>query len=224
MDRPGIPLEVLSRDLDNLRTINRHFGGWHAATLAVRLALKRHPTTSLLDCACGGGDLTALQHRALSPARSLALDLHPTTLELARLHVQGADIEFHQGDMRALPFPDASIDVVTCHLALHHFPDDEAVQVLRELGRVARRLVVVTDLTRGRLGYLAVWLLVHSWLRDPITRHDALLSVRRAWNHDEFRELARKAGWKSPVHHPFPWFRQALWWHKHSPPSFSPTA
>lgn len=215
MDRPDIPREILHRDLANLRTINRYFGGAKAAALAVRLALRRCPLESVLDCACGGADNTLIQHHALKPGRSIALDLHPTTLEYARTHTAGSGIEFHNGDIRDLPFPDQSIDVVTCHLALHHFPDDEAVQVLRELGRVARKLVVVTDLTREPLGYVAAWLLVQLWLRDPMTRHDALLSVRRAWNHEEFKELASKAGWTSPVHHPFPWFRQALWWHKH---------
>lgn len=214
MDRPGIALDVLGRDLENLRTINRHFGGLSAASFASGLARASGPVDSLLDGACGGGDLTALQQRALQPRHSVALDLHPSTLEFARIHAADSHITFQTGDLRQLPFPDASFDVVTCHLALHHFPDNEAIQVLRELGRVARRLVVVTDLSRSYLGYWGVWLLVQFWLRDPVTRHDALLSVRRAWNHAEFTDLARQAGWKSPQHRPLSWFRQALWWEK----------
>jgi SAM-dependent methyltransferase len=214
MDRPDISREVLTRDLENLRIINRYFGGLGAANFACNLALRDEPVASFLDCACGGGDLTLLQNHRLRPAISRAIDLHPVTLELARKHTAGSGIEFETGDLRCLPFPDASFDVVTCHLALHHFPDNEAVDVLRELGRVARKLVVVTDLSRDVWGYRGVWLLVHLWLREPVTRHDALLSVRRAWNHTEFAGLAEQAGWLKPRHRPLPWFRQALWWEK----------
>ncbi|MDX6767533.1 MAG: methyltransferase domain-containing protein [Candidatus Methylacidiphilales bacterium] len=215
MDRPDVVPDVLKRDLENLRTLNRCFGGLGAARFACRLAQSLPaPVMSVLDAACGGGDLTKLQHDILAPRRSVAIDLHPTTLELAREHAADPTIDFQSADLRALPFPDESFDLVTCHLALHHFPDDEAVTVLRELARIARRLVVVSDLERNPMGYAGVWLVVRYWLNDPITRHDALLSVRRAWNRGEFAALAHRAGWKSAQHRPLPWFRQALWWHK----------
>jgi SAM-dependent methyltransferase len=43
----------------------------------------------------------------------------------------------------ALPFPDASFDVVSCRVAVHHFSD--ASRGIAEMGRVARRLVVLED-------------------------------------------------------------------------------
>jgi SAM-dependent methyltransferase len=43
----------------------------------------------------------------------------------------------------ALPFPDASFDVVACRIAAHHFTDVAAA--VREMARVTRRLVVVED-------------------------------------------------------------------------------
>lgn len=209
MDDPAVDPEGLRRDLANLRTINRWFGGQDAARFA---ASRAQPgiLTSLLDCACGSGDLTRLQAGLLRPNRSIGLDFHPLTLaEARRLHGHNP-IEWVQGDLTALPFAEASFDLVTCHLALHHFSGPDAVRVLRELARVSRGLVVVTDLERSSLGYLGVWLLVHLWLRAPMTRHDALLSVRRAFHKTELLELAREAGWSNVRHHRLPWFRQAL--------------
>jgi SAM-dependent methyltransferase len=43
----------------------------------------------------------------------------------------------------ALPFGDRSFDVVACRIAAHHFSDVAAA--VREMGRVARRLVVIED-------------------------------------------------------------------------------
>jgi hypothetical protein len=86
--------------------------------------------------------------------------------------------------------------------------------VLRELARVCSGTVVVSDLTRSRFGYLGVWLLVKLWLRDPMTQHDGLLSVRRAFVRNELLELGRSAGWTAPRYRRLPWSRQALWWQK----------
>jgi SAM-dependent methyltransferase len=78
-----------------------------------------------------------------------------------------------------LPFADASFDVVVCRRAAHHFEDVHAA--LRELGRVARRLVLVEDLLYdGEEAEEA-----HR-LRDP--------SHVRALSEAEWRELLTAAG------------------------------
>jgi SAM-dependent methyltransferase len=46
----------------------------------------------------------------------------------------GAPIEWHEGSVLALPFPDAAFDVVLCQLGLQFFPDRPAA--LREMRRV----------------------------------------------------------------------------------------
>jgi SAM-dependent methyltransferase len=43
----------------------------------------------------------------------------------------------------ALPFPNASFDVVACRIAAHHF--DDVAGAVREMARVTRRLVVIED-------------------------------------------------------------------------------
>lgn len=51
------------------------------------------------------------------------------------------NVAFIQGDAEALPFPDASFDLVTCRMAAHHFPHPahavrEAARVLKPGGRL----------------------------------------------------------------------------------------
>jgi ubiquinone/menaquinone biosynthesis C-methylase UbiE len=95
------------------------------------------PTWTALDVATGAGH-TAL---AFAPhvARVVATDLTPEMLvETARLaRERGLDnVETRPGDAERLPVPDASVDLVTCRLAFHHFTHPEAA--LGEFARVVR--------------------------------------------------------------------------------------
>jgi ubiquinone/menaquinone biosynthesis C-methylase UbiE len=97
-------------------------------------------------------------------------------------------------DGRGLPYPDDSFDIAHCSLVVHHLAPGDAVTFLRELRRVARSGVVVNDLDRSWPTWLGAWLLAHALATSRYTRHDAPLSVRRAYTHDEMTELIRAAG------------------------------
>lgn len=81
----------------------------------------------LLDVGCGRGVVLMLAAERLPVGRAVGLDLWLTTDQSgnseqatwrnADLEGIGARIELHTGDMRRLPFPDASFDVVTSSLA-----------------------------------------------------------------------------------------------------------
>ena len=97
---------------------------------------------SVLETAAGSGVVT----RALAPqlkvdARYLVTDLNQPMLDYAATR-QGPDsrIEWRQADALALPFEDASFDVVCCQFGVMFFPDrvagySEARRVLRQGGR-----------------------------------------------------------------------------------------
>lgn len=96
----------------------------------------------VLDIGTGTGH-TAL---AFAPrvAEVVGLDLTPAMLEQARILAEergSANVRFEVGEAEALPYPDASFDLVTCRVCAHHFRDVraavcEASRVLRPGGRV----------------------------------------------------------------------------------------
>ena len=98
----------------------------------------------VLDVATGTGH-TAF---ALAPyvARVIAIDLTPEMLSEGRkLKAERGvpNVEFRLADAHALPFVDATFDIVTCRRAAHHFVD--IAKALREMNRVIRpggRLVI----------------------------------------------------------------------------------
>jgi ubiquinone/menaquinone biosynthesis C-methylase UbiE len=114
------------------------------------------PEDVVVDLGCGTG-LLALE-AAPRVGRVVAVDVSAAMLERLAMHAeeQGATrIEFVHGDMRRLPLPDQSVDVVVSCYAFHHLVDDgkelsaaEAYRVLRPGGR----LVVVDMMFKLGLG------------------------------------------------------------------------
>jgi ubiquinone/menaquinone biosynthesis C-methylase UbiE len=131
-------------------------------------------------------------------------------LSIARRAADGdPGLSFVHADGTALPFGAGAFDAVTCTLSLHHFDPQPARALLRELRRVARLSPVVCDLRRSPVAFAAAWL----WSRtstNRLTRHDAPLSVRRAYTPDEAIGLARDAGWKAPTVRGERFFRMTL--------------
>ena len=107
----------------------------------------------------------------------------------ARVHLKGAVV----GDALALPFADHSVDIVTCSQVLHHFADPEAILLLRELDRVARRLVVVADLRRSWGAVVGIWASSFALGFHPVSRQDGVLSVLRGYRRGELSALVAAA-------------------------------
>jgi 2-polyprenyl-3-methyl-5-hydroxy-6-metoxy-1,4-benzoquinol methylase len=107
--------------------------------------------------------------------------------------------------------PDAPYDIVLCSLALHHFSDEDAVRVLKRCRELSRRFVLVSDLRRGLLLAVGVYLLTAFVFREPMTRYDGRLSAARAFSFGELRELAHEAGWQNFGQKRFRFGRQGIW-------------
>lgn len=216
MDEPAVDPQLLAEDLDNLVWLNRLFGGRRVVERRLQPLLQKLPAgapLTVLDVGSGAGDLcravVACCRRLGRPVRVWALDFHPQTQAFAaRTSREYPEIQFIRGDARRLPVRDRSVDLALCTLALHHFSDEDAVTVLAEMRRAARRWAVVSDLCRSRHGYAAVWL-VTRLCRNPLTRHDGPVSVARAFTVDELAGITRQAGWREAELHGELWFRMS---------------
>ncbi len=74
---------------------------------------------SVADLGCGSGVFTDLLHR--QGYEAVGLDLSPKLIGLARQKYPG--VEFIEGDVEHLPFPDDSLDGVLLSGLVHHLPD-----------------------------------------------------------------------------------------------------
>ncbi len=184
----GVPeTEALAR-LQDLRFVNRWLGNPASVLRAVRPHLPKGGR--LLDVGSASGDLPAyLRARLPGPLLAVALDVKP-------LHFRFAPAALRRvvADVRALPFPDASFDVVTASLFLHHFGAAELPQVLRGLFRLARRALVVNDLHRAVVPWAFGRVFFPLLFRSRVSVDDGLLSIRRGFRPDELRAAFAAAG------------------------------
>ena len=105
-----------------------------AADLVELAALR--PGERVLDVACGTGVVTRLAAGRVGADGAVAgVDVNPGMLEVARSAAPPeAGIDWHEASADALPFADATFEVVLCQLSLQFFPD--RLGALREMRRV----------------------------------------------------------------------------------------
>jgi SAM-dependent methyltransferase len=215
MDRFQPVSSELELDLENLEKLNRYFGSYSLIRQFLHRWLRPGRSFSLIDLCTGFGDIPRFivnWSRANQVAvQVVAVDFQPATLELASERSKMyPEITFAESDV--LKFvPTGPADFVFCSLALHHFPEDAAICLLQRAREMAQRGVLVADLERTDFGIAGIYLLTTFVFREPMTRFDARLSIRRAFSFREMHRLASGAGWKQFGHRRFPVCRQAIW-------------
>ena len=93
-----------------------------------------------------------------------------------------------------LPVAPNSFDVCTSALFLHHLTDGEATTCIGQMRRVASAGIIVNDIHRHSLSYHGIRLATTVLPFSRMVRHDAPVSVRRAFTLSDMRQLARAAG------------------------------
>jgi ubiquinone/menaquinone biosynthesis C-methylase UbiE len=220
MDDPAVDPAQLASSLRFIRRVNRYLGGTNAILHHLHRWSQKWPPSApitLLDIATGSADIPlALLHwarRTRHPLHIFALDLHETALRLAAAHIRTQPpapgqfnpqhaITLLRGDALALPFPDRSIDYVLCSMFFHHLPDTLIPKALAEMLRVARRGIIINDLLRSPFARFAIHAL--TLFASPIDKHDARLSVQKAWSRPTVESWATSAN--------APWLRYHPHW------------
>ena len=181
----GTPAEVAA-SLGDLRRINRWFGGIATTEdMVERVARETNQTSlSLLEVAAGSGYVPETARQRL---QSRGLQLQVTLLDRAPSHLRNGNRAV-AGDALALPFQDASFDLLSCNLFAHHLSPQELVQFVDEALRVCRVAVLINDLVRHPLHMSLVYAGMPLY-RSRLTRHDAPASVRQAYTPEEMQTL-----------------------------------
>ena len=211
MDGPDISAGEHRLALAGLEKINRlsHVVDQFLPPILRLAARLSRPEIQVLDVACGGGDVPLeLARRAGAAgvrAKLTLLDRSATALQHAagRGKEMGIDCKtVCSSALQGLP----QADVVTNSLFLHHLDEADVVAALANMARAARRLLLVSDLRRSRLGLAAAWAGCRLLSCSAIVRYDGPASVRAAWTMDEMARMASVAGLtRATIRPTWPW-------------------
>jgi 2-polyprenyl-3-methyl-5-hydroxy-6-metoxy-1,4-benzoquinol methylase len=213
LDLPDVDPELVKRSLADVARANALFGGTSSALDELRNALKAVPReATLLDVGTGLGDIPC---RAREEARRNGVELTTIGLdaaaELASASQSSVDFAVCADALR-LPFADNSIDIVMCSQVLHHFDKRESAELLREMDRVARVRVIVSDIRRSWIAAAGLWLASFPLRFHAVSRHDGVVSVMRGFTPEELEDTVHEAIARRPVAHRRRAFRVTTSW------------
>jgi ubiquinone/menaquinone biosynthesis C-methylase UbiE len=136
------------------------------------------PAHRVLDLACGPG-FVALEF-AKHTREVVGVDLTAEMLKKARALARREgfkNVAFRRADVRRLPFPDGSFDLVVTRASFHHFPEPD--RVLKEMARVLKRngRILISDNTSKNVPEKSRLQNTLEKLRDP--SHVEMLPLKK---------------------------------------------
>ena len=194
LDEENLDELELRKNLREMAMLNRLPGGIGDSVRAVERLLGDQSEATVLDVGTGSGDF-ARRLRRRRHVEVIASDVRPEILEIAERNLAGTNhVSLLRADARDLPLADGEVDIAHASLLIHHFDPDDAITALAEMRRVSRLGVVINDLRRGLIPFAMSAAAVLVLSRGAYTRHDGVLSARRAYTLSELDTLATRAG------------------------------
>ncbi len=196
----------VATNLREMWRINRYLGGLSALTSHLYPRLQ-HPNMTLADLGTGSGHIP---HLLAAWARQRQISLTILGLDVSHRNLgtvqKNGHVNFILADAGQLPFAKNQIDYFISSLFLHHLQPEQLVHLLRSTFHLARRGIIMSDLVRGWLPMAAFKLIQPIFARNFLTRHDGMVSIRRAYTPAELKTLAHMAGLSHiQVYTHFPW-------------------
>ena len=179
MDDPNIPEEVWEKFHRDLSRLERVLGCHRTVIRALRDGERR--AESVLDIGCGNGMLLRKIRQNLGVA--------VTGIDLRAPRNPEPDITIMETDAVREPLPSA--DVAVSVYLVHHLSERGIVDLIRNVGRTSRRLILL-DLVRHWLP-LVLFRVFLGPLFGHIVHADGCQSIRRAYTPGELRTLVEEA-------------------------------
>jgi SAM-dependent methyltransferase len=142
---------------------------------------------TLLDVACGYGDLLRALGARFPRLRLAGIDLHVADARAATL----PGIELLEGDVFAL---DRGFDLIVSSQFTHHLDDEAIVRFIRWLEANASRGWFICDLHRHWLPYRLIGIIAATLRLDPLIAHDGAISVTRGFVRGDWERFVAAAG------------------------------
>jgi SAM-dependent methyltransferase len=142
----------------------------------------------VLDAGCGNGRIAAL----LATREVVCVDQSAAAVAAAR----ALGLEAVQADIQALPFEDATFDVVMSNWTLYHLPDLDAG--LSEIARVLRPGCRFVGAYNRQDHLRELWQAVqYEWPPDPFSSETGVEALRRHFTAVERRDTNGDVLWES---------------------------
>jgi len=199
MDDFSINGKILHDTLDTLANINKWLGGNKVTLNGLKKVIKNHPKKeplTIIDLGCGGGDILRkvanFAKKQGYTIKFIGIDANKDAMVYARqLSKNYPEISFIDCDIFSDEFESLQYDVVLTTLFLHHFKEDQIINILSRTRQKAKLGIVVNDLHRSRVAYY-LFKLVCLTIKNQMVIDDGLTSILRGFKHKELESFSKE--------------------------------
>ncbi len=208
MDDLSLNNDELRKNLDELEIYNKWLGSKKSLIHALNIISEKYSQhlsnnkIVIADLCCGGGDLLrAVDQWAKSKNLTVELvgiDANPFMIEYATLKSGNyPNIHYKVINIFSHEFSTMRFDIVCINSSCHHFSDEDLVNLFKGLKEQTKLAIIINDLQRHWFSYYAIKLITKLFNISYLAKHDAPLSVLRAFRKNELANILKLANLQS---------------------------
>jgi len=195
----------LEKNLDEIAKINSILGGNGVTLRGILHLIKnkaRGTPITILDLGCGNGDML----RTLSDFGQqnqwkfnlIGVDANPYTIYYAQyLSKMYPEIHYECLNIFSKDFSDLNYDIALCTLTLHHFNDEEIIDLMSTLTKKSKIGIVINDLHRSALAYYLFQLVCFVFGLSKMSTLDGSTSILKGFKKQELINFSKKLTFKN---------------------------
>ncbi|MBT6894043.1 class I SAM-dependent methyltransferase [bacterium] len=205
MDDFSMKGEILRDALDKIAKINQLLGGNSLTLCGVQKFIRnisKNEIITILDVGCGNGEilrkLADYGNKNNLNFHLIGIDANNFTINHAKqLSENYSNISFLCLDIFEEPFRELKYDIVLCTLTLHHFKDNQIINLLNVFYTNSKIGIVINDLHRNAIAYRLFQVICFVFKLNKMSRDDGLISILRGFKKKELINYSNELKFKN---------------------------
>ena len=200
MDDFELKGEELEQTLSDLEKINKWLGGNKITLDGIQTLLKNVPDKSVIriaDVGCGSGavlrEIANWGRTQKFDLELIGIDANTHAIEIAqRRSDYYPEIKFKALNIFSEAYKKQQFDIVLCTLTLHHFKNEEILELLNTFKQQSSIGVIINDLQRSKTAYVLFQAFCKVFIDNEIARKDGLTSILRGFKKKDLKKLSKE--------------------------------
>ena len=199
MDNPAVPITEVEIALQELELINKFLGGRALLLNALPKAGFKDYLT-IMDLGSGSGDMLRIisnyaKKKGFLSIRLFGVDINPAMTTIAKYRSGNfPEIKFVTQNIWNDELFDYKPDILINNHFCHHFDDEQLIELVKRMCKLARKSIIINDLHRHKFAYYSIKFLTALFSKSYLVKNDGPLSVARALTKMEWKNILFKAG------------------------------
>ncbi len=200
MDNHDIEEGPLKVALSDISRVNQWLGGNNITIKAIHKLIKNVPASKeivIWDLGCGDGEMLRVISNSFKRKKRniklIGIDLNEKSLQSAeKLSESYPEISFLKQNILDIDTSKISCDIIISTLTLHHFDNEQIIEIVRKSVILANKAVIINDLHRSVIAYYLFKIFSFFFIKSYIAKNDGLVSIKRGFKKQELIQYSKE--------------------------------